>query len=161
MFNQQVLSYQDTIVKLESEVNKKSKEILAMEEAVFLMDENSKHERIFLKQIFKTERKLISGPLNTDRKLLLFSQNLSKTVRDKFKILSEQNLTLKDAIEFLTDLQCDVDKFVGEETAVSEIEFKQAKGDLDDIQQTIKAGKELEEVFTAINPLPEQGKFCC
>ena len=156
-FKLQVLNYQDTIIKLENEVGEKSKEISAMEEAVFLMDENSKHERSFLTQLLKAERKLIPASLTIDRKLLVCSQNLSKTVRAKLEILSK-NLTLKDAITFLMDLQCDVDKFVEKEDAgVSEIEFKQAKGDLDDIRQTMNTGKDLEEVFTVVNPLPEQG----
>jgi len=129
-----------------------------MEEAVFLMDENSKNERTFLTQILKAERKLMSAPLNSEGKLLLCSQNLSKIVRDKFAILSEQNLALSDAIKLLTDLQCDVDKFVGEDTGVSDL--KQIKANLEEIQQSMRAGKEFEEAFTVVSPLSEKGNIC-
>ena len=91
---------EECILKLQSEADIKTQEVSSLEEAVVLIDENSKREKHFIKQIFSSQQAMLSK-----------KENLVKFIQQRLEILSEQNLSLEDAIEFLTTLQNDVSVF--------------------------------------------------
>ncbi|XP_066911312.1 kinesin heavy chain-like isoform X2 [Clytia hemisphaerica] len=95
--NNEMSLMEECILKLQHEADSKAQEVSSLEEAVVLIDDNSKREKHFIKQIFSSQQEMLSK-----------NENLVKFIQQRLDILSEQNLSLEDAIEFLTILQNDV-----------------------------------------------------